>query len=127
MLSRKQGCHCDAMDNWIKRAIAESICYRHVYFYIISILHLSFYSLSYLLMAGVPSLKRSELETACEQFSNIIGSSSNCTLCKGTLSSGVEIAVTTGITSAEDWKEHYEVNFRNKVSCLLTFQWTVSW
>ncbi|XP_042461279.1 protein MALE DISCOVERER 2-like isoform X1 [Zingiber officinale] len=69
-------------------------------------------------VTGVPSLKRSELETACEQFSNIIDSSSNCTLCKGTLSSGVEIAVTIAITSAEDWKERYEVNFRNKIDTL---------
>ncbi|KAI3997717.1 hypothetical protein MKX01_040690 [Papaver californicum] len=44
-------------------------------------------------LTGVPKLKKSELETACEDFSNIIGSSSDGRMYKGTLSSGVEIAV----------------------------------
>ncbi|WOL18647.1 protein MALE DISCOVERER 2-like isoform X2 [Canna indica] len=70
-------------------------------------------------VTGVPSLRRSELETACEQFSNIIGSLSNCTLYKGTLSNGVEIAViSTIVTSAEEWSEEYETCFRNKISTL---------
>ncbi|CAL9044137.1 protein MALE DISCOVERER 2-like isoform X1 [Musa acuminata AAA Group] len=69
--------------------------------------------------AGVPSLRRSELETACEQFSNIIGSLSNCSLYKGTLSSGVEIAVTsTIVTSAVEWSEEYEAHFKNQISTL---------
>ncbi|KAG6537661.1 hypothetical protein ZIOFF_002756 [Zingiber officinale] len=68
---------------------------------------------------SVPLLRRSELETACEHFSNIIGSLSNCTLCKGTLSSGTEIAVTsTVLTSAENWSDQNEIHFRNKISTL---------
>ncbi|XP_008811683.1 protein MALE DISCOVERER 2 [Phoenix dactylifera] len=70
-------------------------------------------------LTGVPSLRRSELEIACEDFSNIIGSLSDCTLYKGTLSSGVEIAVTsTIVTSAKDWLEQYQAPFRKKISVL---------
>lgn len=65
---------------------------------------------------GVPKLQRSELETACEDFSNIIDSLSEGTIYKGTLSSGVEIAVTsTAVKSAKDWSKNLEVQFRNKV------------
>lgn len=67
-------------------------------------------------VVGVPNLKRSELEIACEDFSNVIGSSSFCTLYKGTLSSGVEIAVASlAIASAKDWSNILEAQFRTKV------------
>lgn len=70
-------------------------------------------------VTGVPSLRRVELEKACEDFSNIVGSLSDCTLYKGTLSSGVEIAVTsTMVLSAEDWSEQHETQFRKKISML---------
>ncbi|KAL2524269.1 putative LRR receptor-like serine/threonine-protein kinase MRH1 [Abeliophyllum distichum] len=70
-------------------------------------------------VTGVPKLKRSELETACEDFSNVIGSSSICTLYKGTLSSGVEIAVASpAVASAKDWSNSLEVQFRNKIDTL---------
>lgn len=66
--------------------------------------------------SGVPNLKRSELETACEDFSNVIGSSSMGTVYKGTLSSGVEIAVTSlAVESAKEWPENLESQFRKKV------------
>nr|GEW35911.1 probable inactive receptor-like protein kinase At3g56050 [Tanacetum cinerariifolium] len=44
-------------------------------------------------VTGVPKLKRLELEAACEDFSNVIGSTSFGTVYKRTLSSGVEIVV----------------------------------
>ena len=69
-----------------------------------------------LLCSGVPRLQRLELETACEDFSNIIGSLSDGIVYKGTLSSGVEIAVTsTAVKSPEDWSKKSEEQFRNKV------------
>jgi hypothetical protein len=69
-----------------------------------------------LLTTGVPSLKRSELELACEDFSNVIGSLSDYMVYKGTLSSGVEIAVvSTTKTSAKGWSKHCEKQFRKKV------------
>jgi len=70
-------------------------------------------------VTGVPSLKRSELETACEDFSNIIGSTSSCMLYKGTLSSGVEIAVASSlVTSAKDWSKENESQYRKKITNL---------
>lgn len=71
---------------------------------------------TFVLISGVPKLKRSELEAACEDFSNVIGSVSLCTLYKGTLSSGVEIAVASiAVASAKDWSNSMEAQFRRKV------------
>ncbi|BAF22640.1 protein MALE DISCOVERER 2 precursor [Oryza sativa Japonica Group] len=70
-------------------------------------------------VTGVPSLKRSELEAACEDFSNIIGSTSSCMLYKGTLSSGVEIAVLTSSTeSGKEWSKECESQYRKKITNL---------
>lgn len=73
-------------------------------------------------VTGVPKLKRSELEAACEDFSNIIGSFSDGTVgtvYKGTLSSGVEIAVTsTSVKSRADWSKNLESQFRKKIDTL---------
>jgi len=67
-------------------------------------------------VTGVPSLKRSELEIACEDFSNVIGSISDYMVYKGTLSTGVEIAVvSTTKNSAKEWSKHCESQFRKKV------------
>lgn len=70
-------------------------------------------------VTGVPKLKRSELEAACEDFSNVIGSSIGGTLYKGTLSNGVEIAVASvAIGSAMEWSKNLETQFRNKIDSL---------
>lgn len=69
--------------------------------------------------AGALNLKKSELETACEDFSNVIGSSSIGTIYKGTLSSGIEIAVTSlPVTSAKEWSRHLQMQFRKKIETL---------
>ena len=68
--------------------------------------------------AGVPKLNRSELETACEDFSNIIDTIGGCTVYKGTLSSGVEIAVASiGVSSLKEWSKNSEMAYRRKVCC----------
>ncbi|GAB2299325.1 hypothetical protein Dimus_033400 [Dionaea muscipula] len=68
---------------------------------------------------GVPKLKRFELEVACEDFSNVISSSSIGTIYKGTLSNGLEIAVLSfAATSSKVWSSHLETQFRSKVDCL---------
>ncbi|XP_075090234.1 protein MALE DISCOVERER 2-like isoform X1 [Nicotiana tabacum] len=70
-------------------------------------------------VTGVPKLNRSELETACEDFSNIISSHDAYIIYKGTLSSGVEIAVaSTTLTSLKDWSESSEMAFRKKIDTL---------
>lgn len=67
-------------------------------------------------IAGVPKLKRSELEIACEDFSNVVGASSIGMIYKGTLSSGVEIAVASvAVKSANEWSMNLEAQFREKV------------
>ncbi|KAI4368910.1 hypothetical protein MLD38_017413 [Melastoma candidum] len=70
-------------------------------------------------VTGVPKLNRSELEAACEDFSNIIGTSSDGTVYKGTLSSGVEIAViSAAVVSSDDWSKNREAQFRKKIETL---------
>ncbi|KAL7107604.1 hypothetical protein ACP275_06G065600 [Erythranthe tilingii] len=70
-------------------------------------------------VTGVPKLKRSELQAACEDFSNVIDASSVCTFYKGTLSSGVEIAVASiTVTSAKDWSTSLEAQYRKKIDTL---------
>ncbi|OWM73459.1 hypothetical protein CDL15_Pgr026558 [Punica granatum] len=67
-------------------------------------------------IAGVLKLKRSELEIACEDFSNVVRTSSMGTIYKGTLSSGVEIAVASvAAKSANDWSKDLQAQFRKKV------------
>ncbi|KAI3704108.1 hypothetical protein L1987_74321 [Smallanthus sonchifolius] len=68
-------------------------------------------------VTGVPKLHHTELETACEDFSNIIETTEGYTLYKGTLSSGVEICVAlTPIASLKDWSKRAELGFRKKVA-----------
>ncbi|CAK9148125.1 unnamed protein product [Ilex paraguariensis] len=70
-------------------------------------------------VTGVPKLNRTELETACEDFSNIISTIDGATMYKGTLSSGVEIAVgSTAITSLKDWTKCSEMAYRRKIDAL---------
>eukprot|EP00256_Glycine_max_P055780 XP_014623054.1 protein MALE DISCOVERER 2 [Glycine max] len=71
-------------------------------------------------ITGVPKLNRAELETACEDFSNIvIHCYEGCTIYKGTLSNEVEIAVvSTLITSSQDWSKDMEMKYRKKIDTL---------
>ncbi|KAL5057652.1 hypothetical protein RYX36_029256 [Vicia faba] len=71
------------------------------------------------LVTGVPKLKRIDLEVACEDFSNVIGKSPIGTLYKGTLSSGVEIAVASvSLTLSKTWTKNLEAQFKNKIDTL---------
>lgn len=66
--------------------------------------------------AGITKFKRSELETACEGFSNIIDTLPRFTLYKGTLPCGAEIAaVSTLVTYASGWTTVAEAQFKDKV------------
>lgn len=70
-------------------------------------------------VTGVPKLNRPELETACEDFSNIVATFDGFTVYKGTLSSGVEIAVgSTIVTSSADWSQAAELAYRKKIETL---------
>nr|XP_024396494.1 probable inactive receptor-like protein kinase At3g56050 [Physcomitrium patens]XP_024396503.1 probable inactive receptor-like protein kinase At3g56050 [Physcomitrium patens] len=63
-------------------------------------------------------LRREEVEVACEDFSNIIGSSLDNIVYKGTLSNGTEIAATSMRVSVENWSSQKELSFRRKVEAL---------
>ncbi|XP_028769791.1 protein MALE DISCOVERER 2-like [Neltuma alba] len=70
-------------------------------------------------VTGVPKLNRPELETACEDFSNIIDNFDYYAIYKGTLSSGVEIAVvSTNVTSSKEWSKNAEMFYRKTISTL---------
>ncbi|GMI82293.1 Male Disoverer 2, morphogenesis of root hair 1 [Hibiscus trionum] len=70
-------------------------------------------------VTGVPKLNRSELDVACEDFSNIIDMIGGCTVYKGTLSSGVEIAVASiGVSSLKQWPNNSEIAFLRKINAL---------
>ncbi|XP_010274454.1 PREDICTED: protein MALE DISCOVERER 1-like [Nelumbo nucifera] len=70
-------------------------------------------------ITGAPKLNRPELETACEDFSNIIETFEEYTIFKGTLSSGVEIAVlSTAIVFSKDWAKCMEKSYRKKIDTL---------
>ncbi|XP_024315666.1 protein MALE DISCOVERER 2 isoform X1 [Brachypodium distachyon] len=70
-------------------------------------------------LEGITSFRRSELETACEGFSNVIGTLPGCTLYKGTLPCGAEIAVvSTLIKYSYRWSPIAEAEFKNKVEVL---------
>ncbi|XP_019170172.1 PREDICTED: protein MALE DISCOVERER 2-like isoform X2 [Ipomoea nil] len=70
-------------------------------------------------VTGVPKLNRPELEAACEDFSNIIRTNEVNTSYKGTLSSGVEIAVvSTSLAALNDWSKRSELTFRKKIDTL---------
>lgn len=104
--------HVACEQNYKRLHIFSSSC-SLVHFFIFAYKYLSCIGFCF---PGVPNLKRSELETACEDFSNVIGTSSLGTVHKGTLSSGVEIAVTSmAVKSSSDWSKNLEALFRKKV------------
>ncbi|VVB16469.1 unnamed protein product [Arabis nemorensis] len=66
--------------------------------------------------ADVPRLQLSELQAACEDFSNIIGSFSDGNIYKGTLSTGAEIAVVSvAAGSRADWSTAMESQLLQKM------------
>ncbi|KAI3743708.1 hypothetical protein L1987_56772 [Smallanthus sonchifolius] len=70
-------------------------------------------------VTGVQKLDLRELETACEDFSNIIDTIEGCVLFKGTLPDGVEICVaSTTITTLKDWSKRAEFGFHKKIETL---------
>lgn len=71
------------------------------------------------LIPGIPKLRRSEVESACEDFSNVVGTSSFGTVYKGTLPSRIEIAVISVVAlSSKDWSSHHQAHFRSKIDSL---------
>ena len=65
---------------------------------------------------NVPKFSRQDLEVACEDFSNIIGSSPESIVYKGTIKDGLEIAVISLCISEDQWANYYEFYFQTKVT-----------
>ncbi|WOG81233.1 hypothetical protein DCAR_0100378 [Daucus carota subsp. sativus] len=70
------------------------------------------------LLTDVAKYSRQELEVACEDFSNIIGSSSDSIVYKGIIKSGPEIAVISLCIKEEHWTGYLELYFQKEVADL---------
>ncbi|XP_068640574.1 probable LRR receptor-like serine/threonine-protein kinase At1g63430 [Aristolochia californica] len=71
------------------------------------------------LLKDVPRINRQELEVACEDFSNIIGTSPDSIVYKGTMKDGgPEIAVISLCISEEFWTSYLELYFQREVADL---------
>ncbi|PWA45842.1 protein kinase-like domain-containing protein [Artemisia annua] len=70
------------------------------------------------LLKDVTRYSRPELEVACEDFSNIIGSSSDSIVYKGNMKGGPEIAVISLNNQEEHWTSHLELYFEKEVADL---------
>lgn len=79
--------------------------------------HISIYIDSEVLK-DVVRYRRQELEVACEDFSNIIGSSPDSLVYKGTMKGGPEIAVISLCIKEEQWMGYLELYFQKEVAGL---------
>ncbi|XP_071707919.1 probable LRR receptor-like serine/threonine-protein kinase At1g63430 [Rutidosis leptorrhynchoides] len=70
------------------------------------------------MLKGVTRYTRQELEVACEDFSNIIGSSSDSLVYKGNLKGGPEIAVISLCIKEEHWTGYLELYYQKEVADL---------
>ncbi|KAL7123069.1 hypothetical protein ACP275_01G082900 [Erythranthe tilingii] len=69
-------------------------------------------------LKDVTRFSRQELEIACEDFSNIIGSSPDSIVYKGTMKNGPEIAVISLCIKEEHWTGYLELYFQKEVADL---------
>ncbi|CAI8589265.1 unnamed protein product [Vicia faba] len=67
------------------------------------------------MLKDVRRYSRLELEEACEDFSNIIGSSPDSVVYKGTMKGGPEIAVISLCIKEESWTGYLELYFQREV------------
>ncbi|XP_024452881.2 probable LRR receptor-like serine/threonine-protein kinase At1g63430 isoform X3 [Populus trichocarpa] len=70
------------------------------------------------MLKDVVRFSRMELEVACEDFSNIIGSSPDSLVYKGTVKGGPEIAVISLCIKEEHWTGYLELYFQREVADL---------
>ncbi|CAI9094020.1 OLC1v1029654C1 [Oldenlandia corymbosa var. corymbosa] len=70
------------------------------------------------ILKGVARFNRQELEVACEDFSNIIGSSPDSLVYKGNIKGGPEIAVISLCVAEEHWTGYLEFYFQKEVADL---------
>lgn len=72
------------------------------------------------MLKDVTKFSRQELEVACEDFSNIIGSSPDSLVYKGTMKGGPEIAVISLCVKEDHWTGYLELYFQKEVKAKCT-------
>ncbi|XP_050229747.1 probable LRR receptor-like serine/threonine-protein kinase At1g63430 [Mercurialis annua] len=70
------------------------------------------------MLKDVARFSRQDLEIACEDFSNIIGSSPDSVVYKGTMKGGPEVAVISLCIKEENWTGYLELYFQKEVADL---------
>ncbi|XP_074590404.1 LOW QUALITY PROTEIN: putative LRR receptor-like serine/threonine-protein kinase At1g63430 [Curcuma longa] len=70
------------------------------------------------MLKNVLRFSREELEIACEDFSNIIGTSPHSMIYKGTMKDSTEVAVISLCNLEDQWTNYLELSFHNKVADL---------
>ncbi|KAJ8449270.1 hypothetical protein Cgig2_002402 [Carnegiea gigantea] len=70
------------------------------------------------MLKDIHRFNRQELEVACEDFSNIIGSSCDSIVYKGTMKGGPEIAVISFCIKEEQWTGYHELYYQREVADL---------
>lgn len=75
------------------------------------------------MLKDVVRYSRQELEVACEDFSNIIGSSPDSLVYKGTVKGGPELAVISICVKEEQWNTFLEVYFQKEVKPVLSLKY----
>ncbi|KAE9606575.1 putative protein kinase RLK-Pelle-LRR-VI-2 family [Lupinus albus] len=70
------------------------------------------------MLKDVRSYSRQELEVACEDFSNIIGSSPDSVVYKGNMKGGPEVAVISVSIKEDHWTGYLELYFQREVADL---------
>ena len=68
------------------------------------------------MLKDVLRFSRQELDVACEDFSNIIGSSPDSVVYKGNMKGGPEIAVISLCIKEEHWTGYLELYFQREVN-----------
>lgn len=74
------------------------------------------------MLKDVVKYSRQELEVACEDFSNIIGSSPDSLVYKGNMKGGPEIAVISLCIREDLWTGYLELYFQREVMYLSSKQ-----
>lgn len=67
------------------------------------------------MLKSLPKLSRQELEVACEDFSNIIGSTPETVVYKGTMNDGPEVSVISLCAFEGHWTSQHELFYQKKV------------
>ena len=67
------------------------------------------------MLKDIMKFSREDLEEACEEFSNVIGSSSESMVYKGIIKGGSEIAVIYFCIKEDQWTGYHELYFQTEV------------